>query len=203
MVDAFFQDFGGGALSSTQSCGCVDELQFQLRTVLESKLSPTRAEHVAIAFELRGTSEFTLNLIKSNNNSLESPRNADPKLGGLRIATGEVANEQAPKIIKAIDTLVNQPQDDPAAQRVVAKHIVNAISAVDSSNWAVREVSRGAQGWIFTYNCEDSFQAWNRQNGKNPARPTIGEFSTKIEDPINLSKLHDLANMKPALIPIP
>jgi ATP-dependent DNA helicase 2 subunit 1 len=87
------------------------------------------------------------------------------------------------RAISANDTLISQPQDDPALQRAVAKHVVTALGTTDGSSWVVREVSRGPQGWTFTYICKDSVQSWNRQHG-NATKPVVGEYSMQDPDPI-------------------
>ncbi|KAF4454086.1 ATP-dependent DNA helicase 2 subunit 1, partial [Fusarium austroafricanum] len=174
------------ATSSNPQCDSVEELQLQLRGILDAKATPTRAEHVAITIELRATVRFQLAVSESENGTLESLNGIDPLLGGAQSVgmNGNQDGGQLSRVVFANDTLVNQPQDDPALQRSVAKHIISIISSTDGSIWTVREVSRGTQGWTFTYLCKDSYQRWSRQNAKNPKKTIVGEFSQREPDPV-------------------
>ncbi|KAH9897172.1 hypothetical protein F4778DRAFT_744641 [Xylariomycetidae sp. FL2044] len=160
---------------SMQTCSSVDDLQLQLRDLVSSKSSDTRAEHGAFTFELRYSTDFHLTADPDN-----AADNAD-----------SAQSQQAPitRTVSAMETIQNQPSDDPVLQKAVAKHIVDAIGATENSSWIVRSVSRGAQGWTFTYVCKDSLQAWTRANAKKAGRPDIASFSGYGGlDPINLSR---------------
>jgi ATP-dependent DNA helicase 2 subunit 1 len=191
----FLASFGLGAqspaVSSNPQCDSVEELQHQLRGILDAKATPTRAEHVAITIELRATVRFQLAVSEPENGALENLNNLDPSLGGAPSSgmNSDQDGAQLSRVVFANNTLMNQPQDDPALQRSVAKHIISTISSTDGSTWIVREVSRGTQGWTFTYICKDSYQQWNRQNAKNPTKTVVGEFSQREPDPILHSKL--------------
>ncbi|KAF4982739.1 hypothetical protein FZEAL_1692 [Fusarium zealandicum] len=186
----FLSSFNLGAQSSAASnnpqCDSVEGLQFHLRSILDAKATPNRAEHVSITLELRATVRFQLAVSESENGALENLNNIDPSLGGIR--SESVPTEQAggslSRVVFANETLMNQPHDDPALQRSVAKHIISIVSSTDGSIWTVREVSRGAQGWTFTYLCRDSVQQWNRQTAKNPTKAIVGEFSQRVPDPV-------------------
>ncbi|KAK0718341.1 hypothetical protein B0T26DRAFT_326949 [Lasiosphaeria miniovina] len=174
-----------GADKSNYSCGSVADLQAQLRDLLGSKVTGTRAEHIAVTLKLRATTVFDVPVTETENEVLESAANIDPLLGGARsnVASASDAADGPPtRKINAIDTLLNQPSDDHLLQKSVAKHVVASLSEVDGSNWTVREVSRNDQSWTFTYICKDSWQAWSRQNSKNLARTVIGEWTYKEGD---------------------
>ncbi|KAL3593987.1 ATP-dependent DNA helicase II subunit 1 [Fusarium poae] len=180
--------FGGAqttTVSNNSQCDSVEQLQNQLRGILDAKVTPTRAEHVAITTELRATVRFQLTVSELENGTHGSPNNPDPSGGGAQSTgvNGDQDAGQLSRVVFANDTIMNQPQDDPALQRSVAKHIISTISSADGSTWTVREVSRGAQGWTFTYLCKDSFQHWSRQTAKNPSKTTVGEFSQREPDP--------------------
>ncbi|KAI1073678.1 hypothetical protein F5B20DRAFT_574617 [Whalleya microplaca] len=162
-------------------CSSVQDLQGQLHNLLASKSSETRAEHASFTFELRYNTVFHLT--------------ADAENGpgdGSNSAQWQQQQQQQQAVtrtVNASETVQNQPADDPVLQKAVAKHIVGAMGIIDSSSWAVRSVSRGAQGWTFTYICKDSLQAWNRANAKNAEKPVIGSYSGPGGlDPINLSR---------------
>lgn len=197
----FLASFGLGAqspaVSSNPQCDSVEELQHQLRGILDAKATPTHAEHVAITIELRATVRFQLAVSEPENGVLENLNNLDPSLGGAQCSgmNDDQNGSQLPRVVFANDTLMNQPQDDPALQRSVAKHIISTISSTDGSTWIVREVSRGTQGWTFTYVCKDSYQQWNRQNAKNRTKTVVGEFSQREPDPILHSKLERLSRI--------
>ncbi|KAF4966185.1 hypothetical protein FSARC_6069 [Fusarium sarcochroum] len=186
----FLASFGLGAqtpaASSNAQCDSVEELQLQLRRTLDAKATPTRAEHVSTTIELRATVRFQLAVSESENGTLESLDSIDPSLGGAQSVglNGRHDGGELSRVVFANDTLMNQPQDDPTLQRSVAKHIISIISSTDGSVWTVREVSRGTQGWTFTYLCKDSYQQWNRQNAKNPPKTIVGEFSQREPDPV-------------------
>ncbi|GAW18209.1 hypothetical protein ANO14919_076830 [Xylariales sp. No.14919] len=162
------------------TCSSVEDLQSQLHQLLAAKTTDTRAEHVSPSFELLSHTAFQIPA-DTENSATDNP---DPDQNPAQ-------SQQVPitRTIIASETVQNQPVDDPILQKAVAKHISNAIGAVDSSAWTVRQVTRGAQGWRFTYICKDSLQAWNRANAKNPDRPVIASHSGSGGfDPINLSR---------------
>ncbi|KAF4946907.1 hypothetical protein FGADI_10820 [Fusarium gaditjirri] len=181
--------FGGAqtpAASNISQCDSVEELQLKLLSIIDAKATPTRAEHVALTVELRATVRFQLPVSELENGTLESLNNVDPSLGEAQSVgmNGNRDEGQLSRVVFANDTIMNQPQDDPTLQRSVAKHIISIISSTDGSTWAVREVSRGTQGWTFTYLCKDSYQQWTRQNAKNPTKTVVGEFSQRDPDPV-------------------
>ncbi|KAI1757276.1 hypothetical protein F4782DRAFT_537518 [Xylaria castorea] len=165
---------------SNAACNSVEDLQGQLHQVLVAKTTDARAEHISPSFELLSHAPFHLP-VDSENSTAE----------GIGLGPDTTQSQQPPitRTVIASDTVQNQPADDPVLQKAVAKHISNAVGAVDSSAWTVRQVTRGAQGWQFTYICKDSLQAWNRANTKNTDRPVIGSYSGPGGlDPINLSR---------------
>jgi ATP-dependent DNA helicase 2 subunit 1 len=188
----FLSSFGLGADNSAPvasgHCNSVDELALHLRDALfpANKTSETKVEHVAVTLELRNTVQFHLSLSESENEALEGLNNVDPSLGGVRSASLSVdpvgGQGQATRVVAANETLMKQ-SDNPVLQRTVAKHILGAVSAVDGSNWTIRDLSRGQQGWTFTYICRDSLQHWTRHNAKNPNKAIICEYSQREPDP--------------------
>lgn len=152
----------------------VDQLQNQLRQILERKSSATRSEHVSVSFDIRPTVQFTITTAENDN---DGAAQIDPALGGSATPIAPTT-----RLVRVNDTVMNQPQDNPATQRSVAKHVIGLLSAVDASSWEVRDISRGTQGWAFTYVCKDSMASWARQNAKNPAKALIGEYSLKELD---------------------
>ncbi|XXG94119.1 hypothetical protein Hte_000371 [Hypoxylon texense] len=142
-------------------CNSVQEMQTGLQNLLASKSSDTRAEHASFTFELRYNTVFHLGADAENGSPDGSVEPAQP------IA----------RSVHASETIQSQPSDDPVLQRAVAKHIVNAMGIIDSSSWVVRQVSRDARGWTFTYICKDSLQAWTRANAKSAEKPAIGSYS--------------------------
>lgn len=178
------------APQTSHPCGSVDELQLQLRGLLNASATATRADHVEVTFRLRSNATFHVDISDPENEALESAATSDSLLGGARSNVEAVNGNHVPRQINANDVLMNQPQDNPVLQKAVSKHLITALGEVDRSNWSVGEVSRGAQGWTFTYICKDSWQAWKRQNSKSSARIPIAEHSGKDgNDPVNLSKL--------------
>lgn len=177
---------------SNPSCGSVADLQGQLRNLLSSRVTETRAEHVSVTFEIRATTVFEIPVTETENEALENASNIDPLLGGARSSTAPAANGNgapAARRINAIDALINQPSDDPVLQRSIIRHLIIALGEVDGSNGIVRQVSRGEQGWTFTYICKDSCQAWSRQVSKAPAKTVIGEWSEKgSQDPVHMGR---------------
>ncbi|KAI0101650.1 hypothetical protein GGR51DRAFT_529756 [Nemania sp. FL0031] len=164
---------------SNVACSSVEELQGRLHQLLATKTTDTRAEHISPSFEFLSHTPFYLPA--DSENALADGTGPDPAQSQQQLPIA--------RTVIASETVQNQPADDPVLQKAVAKHISNAIGAVDSSAWTVRQVTRGAQGWQFIYICKDSLQAWNRANGKNPDRPVIGSYSGPGGlDPINLSR---------------
>lgn len=176
---------------SKHSCGSTDDLVAQLRGVLSGKVTEKRADHVSDAFELRATTQFTLMVSESENDAIERLANIDPSLGEVPCSAARRgdSNGQMTRAVRANDTILNQPSENPVLQWAVVKHIIGAVSATDGSDWIVREVSRAPQGWTFTCHCKESLAAWNQHSGENLARPVIGEFSNASDDTINLSEL--------------
>ncbi|KAI1112439.1 hypothetical protein F5Y14DRAFT_267575 [Nemania sp. NC0429] len=163
---------------SNVACSSLEDLQGQLHQLLAAKASETRAEHISPSFELLSHTPFYLP--------------GDPQHSPSDDTRPDAAQPQQPAITRTViasETVQNQPADDPVLQKAVAKLISNAIGAVDSSAWTVRQVTRGAQGWQFTYICKDSLQAWNRANASNTNRSVIASHSGPSGlDPVNLSR---------------
>ncbi|KAK7432615.1 ATP-dependent DNA helicase II subunit 1 [Neonectria magnoliae] len=180
----FLASFNLGAQTAAPSnnlpCDSVDDLQLHLRSTLDAKTSPTRAEHVSITMELRASVRFVIPLLSEPQNGDLS--NIDPSLGGGTEAPNQ-PGDQPSRVVAANEALTNQPQDDPTLQTSVAKHIVAALGSIDDSTWTIREVTRGSQGWKFTYLCKDSFQQWNRQNAKHSSKAVVGDHIQQ-QDPI-------------------
>lgn len=175
---------------STYACGSVDDLTLHLGGLREQRVTPVRAEHISATFEFKSTAVFN---VPETENDAADPQNLDPTLGGSpQAAPAATANGGAPpatQVIRAYDTLTNQPTDDPALQKLVAKHIITILGNADGSLWTVRSVSRNSSGWTFTYLCKSSTQVWMRQNSKNTAKLRVGESSGKDgQDPVNLGK---------------
>ncbi|KAK5636538.1 hypothetical protein RRF57_012251 [Xylaria bambusicola] len=159
-------------------CRSLEELHGQLHQLIATTTTETRADHISPSFELLSNTALHLTP-DSENTAIDG---ADP---------GSAAPQQQPVVrtVMVSETVQNQPTDDPVLQQAVAKHISSAIGAVDGSTWTVRQVTRGAQGWQFTYICKASLQAWKRANAKNPDRPIIASYSASGGlDPINLSR---------------
>lgn len=179
------------APSSSNACASVADLQEQLRTLLDSKVKPTKAEHVTVTFELRSNVTFAVPVTETEHASLEAGVSVDPRLaGGVRAGSTVMdIDGQIIRHINALDTVLGQSQDDPVPQRIVAKHIMAGVGDADLSQWVMRSMARGTQGWTFTYGCKNSAQTWARQHAKTPARTAIGEWSNKDgQDTVNLSK---------------
>lgn len=174
-MDGFLMD---DAPKSTYSCKSTEDLQLQFQNLREAKVTESKAHHLSATFELSSTAVFQVP---------EEPdkdvQNHDADAPGSPDATPEaVVNENAPRPtrnITAHDALMNQPADDPALQRAVAKHIITSLGAKDGSSWSVRTMSRGATGWTFQYICKNSTLAWKRQNAKHASKVLIAESSGK------------------------
>ncbi|KAF7521276.1 hypothetical protein G7054_g12511 [Neopestalotiopsis clavispora] len=165
---------GGDAPRSTITHGnaSIEELQQELQGIVASKKNETRAEHISTSLELR------MHAI------LHVPQ--EPEQLGDSL---EQLQEPTTRTVTVSETVLNQPNDDQKLQRSVAKYLSGVLAVVDNGLWAVRSVSRNAQGWTFTYHCQHSLQAWNRQNAKKPNRQPIGSFSGPGGlDAVNLSR---------------
>ncbi|ROW09363.1 hypothetical protein VMCG_02397 [Cytospora schulzeri] len=178
------------APKSTYTCGSVDDLTLHLGGLREQRVTDARAEHISATFEFRPSVVF--NVPETENDAVD-PQNFDPALGGIPGAAPAApmngGASPATREIRAHDTLMNQPTDDPALQKLVAKHIITSLGNVDGSSWIVRSVSRNSSGWTFTYICKNSTQSWMRQNSKNAAKLRVGESSGKDgQDPVNLAR---------------
>lgn len=187
-MDAFLTD----APDKNHACATIEDLTLQLARLRDTKATDTKAEHISETFEFRSTVVF--NVPEHESESADPGQNPDQAVGGTPggVPTAHMngnASATTTREIRAIDTLLNQPTDDPALQKLVAKHIIASLGSVDGSSWTVRSVSRNASGWTFTYLCKNSTQAWMRQNSKNSAKLRIAESSGKDgQDPINLCK---------------
>lgn len=192
-------DFLLDAPKSRSDCHSIQDLQLQLSHLRESKVSPTKAQHFSAIFDFRSTVVFHVPEPENDaTDAVDATQNLDPALGASASATPEAATnghaERPTRDIRAHDTLMDQPNDDPVLQRAVAKHIITSLGIVDASAWSVREMSRTANGWTFQYICKNSIQAWVRQTSKNAAKVLVGESSGKDgQDPINLGEHHVLS----------
>lgn len=186
-MDRFLLD----APEQNQVCASVEDLSLQLAHLRDTKATETKAEHISETFEFRSTVVFHVPEIDNDADSGQNPDHVAEGTPGA-VATAPMngnPSAAATREIRAIDTLLNQPTDDPALQKSVAKHIIASLGSVDGSAWTVRSVSRNSSGWTFTYLCKNSTQAWMRQHSKHSAKLRIAESSGKDgQDPVNLCK---------------
>lgn len=167
----------------------VEELQSQLRDAFSGKVTATRAERVATRLDLAASAELTLGVSEGENYVLEALSTLDPSLGGA-LSTGVSTDPdegQTARVVLVSDALMNQPADDPALQRAIANHLVAGVGQADGSEWAVREVSRATQNWVFSYICKGSMQHWQRQH-KSKSKPLVADYSQKEIDPLLASE---------------
>lgn len=177
-------NFGAGTTAPVDDSACtsIDEIHGKLRAILDTKVTPTRAEHVSLTLKLRSSAKLNIPVSDTENDAVEELAQIDPVLGGVQ----SLANHGTPqptRVISVHDALLNQ-SNDAALQRTIAKHILEALSTADISQWTVRDLSRGPQGWSFTYICKGGHQHWSRQNHKNPTMAIIGGFSFRDPDPV-------------------
>jgi hypothetical protein len=183
-----FREEEPGGLDS-RACACVEELQLRLRDLFNGKVTTTRAERVATRLDLAATAELTLGVSEGENDVLEGLSTLDPSLGGA-LSTSiptDADGGQSARVVLVGDALMNQPPDEPVLQSSIAKHVVDGVSQVDGSEWTVRESSRGAHGWTFSYICKGSMQHWQRQNNGQP-KMLVADYSHKEIDPVSSSK---------------
>jgi hypothetical protein len=186
-MNAFLLD----APEPDHACASTEDLALELAHLRNTKVTDTKAEHISATFEFRSTVVF--NVLENESDVAES-QNPDQPAGGTPGAAPPApvngnASSPATREIRAIDTLLDQPTDDPALQKLVAKHIIASLGSVDGSSWTVRSVSRNSSGWTFTYLCKNSIQAWMRQSSKHSAKLRVAESSGKDgQDPVNLCK---------------
>ncbi|KAL2159955.1 hypothetical protein VTH06DRAFT_2088 [Thermothelomyces fergusii] len=181
-----------GAGRSNPTCCSLADLQAQLRDLVQSRVADTRAEHISVTFEIQATATFDIPVTGTEHDLLEKASNIDPSLGGTRSGAAPATNGNAgqpTRRVSAIDALINQPVDDPVLQTAIARQIISSVGEADSSNWAVRQVSRIEQSWTFAYICKNSWETWNRQASKTPAKILIGEWSGEGgQDPIHMAR---------------
>jgi len=184
-----------GSIGADNTCSSIAELLNRLRGHFGTHVTETSVTHFVQTFDLPTSIIFSIPVTDSENGALEHSATLDPLLGGVQssVAALEAHGAHTIRRINAIDVIMNQPQDDSAPQSSVAKHIVAAMSQVDGSNWTIRTVSRGDQGWIFAYICKNSMGAWTRQCAKIPPKIPIAAWSGKdSHDPVNMSRLASL-----------
>ncbi|KAI4603032.1 hypothetical protein KJ359_005822 [Pestalotiopsis sp. 9143b] len=148
---------GGGDAprpAATSGRASIEDLQQELHNIVASKRSDTRAEHISTTLEL------------GMHAVLYVPQ--EPEQVGDNL---EQLQDLVTRTVTVSETVLNQPSDDPKLQRVVAKHLAEALAVVDESSWA------------------HSLQAWNRQNSKRSDRLPIASFSGPAGlDPVNVSR---------------
>ena len=191
MTDLFAFLSDEAAPSTSATCASVQDLEARLRGILADKATETKAEDVSYTFEIGPAAQFSVIVTEAQNQSLEAHGSIAPALGGASLGHVQIVDGQMIHTVNANDTLMNQPHNEPALQRAAAKHIISAISACDHSTWNVREISRAPQGWTFTYQCNDSFQAWTRAN-TTAAKSIPGEYSIRELDPVAASMFNSL-----------
>jgi ATP-dependent DNA helicase 2 subunit 1 len=187
MADIFSFLGEAAAPRSSLSGTSIEDLENHLRGLLGTKVAPGKAEHISFTYELSSATKFTIAVSHFENDVLEGLGGIDPALGGAR-STAHDDPAQLSRIILANDTIMNQSQNEPSLQKVVAKHIIGAVGACDASSWVLREMSRGNQGWAFTYICKDSMTSWRRQH-RDLESAVIGDYSAKEADPLTTGAL--------------
>ena len=146
----------------------IEDVRARLQKLLDGKVSSTRAERIDAAIEIAKTAQFAV------------PKDQRDTTDPTTLIT---------EVVSVSHLLANQPQYDPAMQTAVTKLLVAAIGEVDSSSWTVKDITRQTQGWVFAYECRDSWQHWSRRgrpikslpiaecSQKGPDDTTGGEFS--------------------------
>ncbi|KAG8167914.1 hypothetical protein KVR01_003603 [Diaporthe batatas] len=182
-MDAFLLD----APEPDHACASAEDLALELAQLRNAKVTDTKAEHITATFEFNSTVVFN---VQEYDNEVAESQSAGGTPGAAPPAPmQDGAPSPATREIRAMDTLLNQPTDDPALQKLVAKHIIASLGSVDGSSWTVRSVSRNSSGWTFTYLCKHSMQAWVRQNSKHSAKLRLAESSGKDgQDPTSMSR---------------
>lgn len=170
----------------SRPCTCVEELQLQFRDIFDGKVTATRAERVATRLDLAASAELTLGVSAGENNVLEGLSALDPSLGGA-LSTDISTDADIARVVLVDDAVMNQSSEEPVLQTSVAKHIADGVSQVDGSEWTLRDSSRGANGWIFTFICKGSMQHWQQQN-KSQLKTLIADYSHRELDPLLASK---------------
>ncbi|KAF4587514.1 Zn(2)-C6 fungal-type DNA-binding domain protein [Ophiocordyceps camponoti-floridani] len=184
---ASFNLSGDDGARPPSACASIDELQVRLQDLLAHKSTPTRAEHVAANVEIGANAMLNIGLTAAENGVLEGLNNLDPSLGGLDSSSLETDGEQMMRSVRAIDTLKNQPSEDPVLQRAVANLIVSTVSNTEGSSWALNDMSLGDRGWNFVYLCMDSSRQWDLVN-KDQVKSIIGEYTLRDPDPTLMSR---------------
>lgn len=173
----------------SRQCTGLEELQLQFRDALDGKVTDTRAERVATRLDLAASAELTLGVSASENNVLEGLGALDPSLGDAlpTDTSADADGGQVARVVLVNEAVTNQPSDEPVLQTSVAKHIAGGVGQVDGSEWALRDSSRGANGWVFTFICKGSMQHWQRQN-KSQLKTPVADYSHRELDPLLGSK---------------
>lgn len=173
----------------SRPCTGLEELQLQLRDAFDAKVTDTRAERVAIRLDLAASAELTLGVSASENNVLEGLGALDPSLGGAlpTDTSADADGGQVARVVLVNEAVMNQSSDEPVLQTAVAKHIAGGVGQVDGSEWVLRDSSRGANGWIFTFICKGSMEHWQRQN-KSQLKTLVADYSHRELDPLLGSK---------------
>lgn len=168
----------------SRPCAGLEELQLQFRDALDGKVTATRAERVATRLDLAASAELTLGVSASENNELEGLGALDPSLGGAlpTDTSADADGGQVARVVLVNEAVMDQ-SDEPVLQTAVAKHIAGGVGQVDGSEWALRDLSRGANGWIFTFICKGSMEHWQRQH-KNQPKALVADYSHRELDPL-------------------
>lgn len=173
----------------SRPCTGLEELQLQFRDAFDGKVTATRAERVATRLDLAASAELTIGVSASENNVLEGLGALDPSLGGAQ-STGTSTDADGGHVARVVlvdEAVMKQSSDEPVLQTSVANHIARGVGQVDGSEWALRDSSRGANGWIFTFICKGSMQHWERQN-KSQLKTLVADYSHREHDPLLASK---------------
>lgn len=157
-----------------KQCDSADALQQRLRSTLDEKVTPTRADHVAIALDLADSAQLTMSLSPADNAELQG-------LEAPPAATGEEQEQQTTRLICMRDTLQDNSAGPTGLQNVVARYIISTIAEVDQCRWVAGDVSRCNRGWTISYVCKKSMEQWQRE--KAGTKVPIMEYGKKPMDP--------------------
>lgn len=194
----FLQGFQFGVAETKQisltPCASVEDLQLRLRALVDKKTSPTRAEHIQIALDISPAARlgFSLCPAADDEGPVTRPTTALPALTAdacsLSHGPDPVSTESTFRLFEIKDIVTNQSPEDPKLSRLLAQHIMDSISAADSSTWSAQDTKYSSEGWIFTYICHRSVKSWNRDM-KGKVKVTIGDYTNREPDPVLISKL--------------
>jgi hypothetical protein len=172
-----------GPSDSSYICNSVDDFEIQLRNILATKTTPTKAEHINVTLSIHPSTSFVVNVPEPDSgNSSSVVLTNDTSDQGPDAPICDAPPSHTVKAVTAHAALLNQPPENPTLQEAISNSLATLVGSIDGSSWVLIDKSRSAQGWTLAYACRNSLPLWNKEHNTHSDKIVSAEYSLRAPD---------------------